>query len=99
MAVNQDISLKNNDLLFINGDFAIQESDQQHIADTINAFAGWWKEHPADGVGVFGYLNSSGKEQALRRSVQINLRSDNYKSSPTVSVDAAGILTINANIQ
>ena len=53
--MNQDFALSANDLYISNGDFAISESDNQHIADTLNAFPGWWKENPADGIGVFAY--------------------------------------------
>lgn len=95
MAVNQDFGLSGNDLVIEDGDFIISNSDQQHIADTINAFPGWWKENPADGVGIFQYLESSGQEQAIERSVKINLQSDGYQvGNPNVSKDAAGTLTI-----
>jgi hypothetical protein len=95
MAVNQDFSLSNNDLVTRDGDFAIAESDEQHVADTINAFPGWWKENPADGVGVFQFMNSSGMEQEISRSVKINLQSDGYTvSNPLVSIDASGLCLI-----
>lgn len=95
MAINTDFALNGNDLGIINGDFASGLSDQQHIADTINAFPGWWKENPEDGVGVFAYLNSSGQEQALERSIKINLQSDGYQvGNPIVNVDSAGTLTV-----
>jgi hypothetical protein len=95
MAANLDILLNNNDLVFENGDFVIGESDQQHIADTINAFPGWWKEDPADGVGIFQYLNSGGQEQAIARSIKINLQSDGYQvGNPNVTTDLAGSMTI-----
>lgn len=95
---NQDIALQGNDILILNGDLAIAESDNQHIADTLNSFPGWWKEYPADGVGVFGYFNSAGQEQTLKRSIQIQLTSDGYKvSNPQVSVSASGQMTVNPN--
>ena len=95
---NQDFALQGNDLFIKDGDFAIAESDTQHIADTMNAFAGWWKEFPADGVGVFSYLGSSGQEQTLKRAIQIELKKDGYNvSNPEVNVSAAGQLSINPN--
>lgn len=95
---NLDIALKGNDLFIANGDLVIAESDTQHVADTINAFPGWWKEHPAEGVGVFQYLNAAGQEQALRRSIIINLQSDGYTvNNPEVSISANGQLNINPN--
>lgn len=96
--MNQDFALLGNDLYIKNGDFAIGESDTQHIADTLNAFPGWWKEFPADGVGVFSFLNAAGQEQTLKRAIQIQLSSDGYTvSNPQVKVNAAGQLDINPN--
>lgn len=95
---NQDFGLQNNDLYIVDGDLAIVESDAQHVADTLNAFPGWWKENPADGVGVFQYLNSAGQEQALRRSIKINLQSDGYTvNNPEVKVNSDGLFEINPN--
>lgn len=95
---NQDFSLQGNDLLIQLGDFAIGVSDNQHIADTLNAFPGWWKQYPADGVGVFAFYNSAGAEQILKRKIAIQLKSDGYTvGNPEVTVSAAGQLTVNPN--
>lgn len=98
MANNLDIALFQNDLQIRDGDFVIGESDEQHVADTINAFPGWWKEFPADGVGIFAYLNSSGQEQALSRAIKLNLSSDGYiVNNPSIIMDSDGTLTVNPN--
>ncbi|KAA2242797.1 oxidase [Chitinophaga agrisoli] len=98
MANSLDIALYQNDLQVRDGDLTIGESDEQHVADTINAFPGWWKEYPADGVGVFAYLNSAGQEQALSRAIKLNLTSDGYiVNNPSIVTDADGILTVNPN--
>lgn len=98
MALSQDLALENNDLLIINGDIAISLSDEQHVADTINAFPGWWKENPADGVGIFAYLESAGQEQALSRSVKIQLQADGYQvANPSLTIDNSGTVTLNPN--
>lgn len=95
--MNQDFAILNNDLLCQNGDIAIAESDVQHIEDTINAFPGWWKNNPQDGVGIFQYVNSIGQEQVIKRAIQINLQSDGYSvSNPEVNV-AGSTITINPN--
>jgi hypothetical protein len=95
--MNQDFAIKDNDLLCQNGDIAIANSDVQHIEDTINAFPGWWKNNPADGVGIFQYVNSSGQEQTIKRSVMLNLQSDGYTvNNPEVNVSGS-IITINPN--
>lgn len=95
---NQDFALQGNDILTQQGDLAIALSDTQHIADTINAFPGWWKQYPADGVGVFAFFNSAGAEQVLKRKLAIQLKSDGYTvGNPEVTVSASGQLTINPN--
>lgn len=87
-----------NDDLYIDpeqGDFAIAPSDEQHIKDTINAFPGWWKQYPADGVGAWSYSGSSGQAQSLVRSIKLQLQSDGYQvNNPQVSF-IGGSLIIN----
>lgn len=100
MANNQDIGLYKNDLIFADGDFAVTTSDIQHVMDTIAAFPGWWKENPADGVGIFQYLNSAGQAQVLERSIKINIMSDGYKSDAVkTTIDNAGNLTVEPNAE
>jgi flavorubredoxin len=94
----QDIKTLNNDVVIENGDFKIFESDQQHIEDTINAYAGWWKENPTDGVGIGLYQNSSGSVQQLSRKIKIELEKDKYKvDNPIIEFDSSSNLNIYPN--
>lgn len=94
----QDLALLDNDLLIQNNDFMIAESDVQHIDDTINAFPGWWKNYPEDGVGIFQYLNSIGTEQTIKKALIINLQSDGYfVNNPIIETDSSGKLNIIPN--
>ncbi len=108
MATRQDIQLSDNAIIIKdknNGennvhdyDFVFGNSDDQHIEDTINAFPGWWKETPADGVGVFSYLKSSGKELQLSRYIMLQLQNDGYQvNSPQIYFDGNGNLIISPN--
>jgi hypothetical protein len=98
--MRKDIALNNNDLVFKSGDIAIGESDTQHIVDTINAFAGWWKEYPLDGVGIMSYTKSFGNIQELNRKVKIELLSDRYAvKAPLVTLSTSGELYINPNVE
>jgi hypothetical protein len=98
MARRQDIAIMNDDLVFVDGDIAIAYSDEQHIQDTVCAAPGSWKEFPSDGVGLFKYLNSSGQEQALSRSIKIQLQVDGYQANnPQVEI-SNGKMTINPNV-
>lgn len=95
---NRDIKTVNNDIVWENGDLSFMDSDEQHIIDTINAYTGWWKEFPTDGVGVGLYQNSAGAQQQLSRKIKIELEKDNYKvSNPILEFDSSGNLNIYPN--
>jgi hypothetical protein len=97
--IRKDIGLEQDgDLMLIDGDLAIRESDQQHIADTINANVGWWKEFPTDGVNIRSYSKSAGGGQMLARKIKIELEKDGYKvNNPVIEFDANGKLNIYPN--
>lgn len=95
MATNYDLALENNDLSISDGDFYVAESDQQHIIDTINAFPGWWKENPADGVGLMAFSKAPSDLQELSRAIKVQLQSDGYNvENPSVTLTPDGQLTI-----
>ncbi|MBC7382248.1 MAG: hypothetical protein H7296_04540 [Bacteroidia bacterium] len=97
--IRRDIGLDSeSDLLIVNGDFSIVESDQQHVADTINANVGWWKEFPIDGVQIVDYSKSAGGAAKLARKIKIELEKDGYKvSNPVIEFGADGKLNIYPN--
>lgn len=100
MAVRYDIALDDNDLIFYQGDLVVAESDSQHIIDTLNAFAGWWKEFPLDGVGIMGYTKSPANVQEINRKIYIEITSDGYRvESPMVTLSPSGELLINPNVE
>lgn len=100
MATRYDLALVNNDLYIdpVKGDFVIAQSDEQHIADTINAFPGWWIENPLDGVGIYQYSHSPVDIRLLNRAITDQLNADGYSlNTPIVSL-AFNNLIINPNI-
>ena len=99
MANRTDFALTDDQaLIFKNGDLVINESDQQHIADTLNANPGWWKEFPTDGVGIINYKNSAGGAQQLARKIKIELEKDGYVvDNPVIEFGADGQLNIYPN--
>jgi uncharacterized protein YgfB (UPF0149 family) len=99
MAVRYDYALDNNELVFKDGDLLVSESDTQHIVDTMNAFAGWWKEFPLDGVGMMSYMKSPVDVQQLNRKILVELESDGYKiKAPVVKLSTSGGLFVNPNV-
>tara|TARA_R110002033_G_scaffold60198_3_gene110294 strand:+ start:12338 stop:12643 length:306 start_codon:yes stop_codon:yes gene_type:complete len=78
MAEVQDIDLIENELSFADGDFNVEFSDPQHQEDIIAEEVGSYKQYPLLGVGVLKYLNSSGSELVLKRSILVQLETDGY---------------------
>lgn len=99
MASRIDILLNNNDIVVSNNDIYLTESDSQHIIDTINAFAGWWKENFSHGVGIVSYYKGSGIEQKLSKAIKLNLKADGYDCSPKVSFNSSGKLVVDPNVK
>ena len=99
MAKRKDFLLDDDgDLMFTNGDILIGESDQQHVIDTCNAFVGWWKEFPIDGVGIGDFSKSAGGAQQIARKIKIELEKDGYTvDNPVVEFGSDGKLNIYPN--
>jgi hypothetical protein len=78
--VNDLLEDSDGDILIVNGDLTIGESDNTHISDVIVANKGDWKEYPLLGVGINAYLNSSGMQQFVTNEIKKQLDSDGYGS-------------------
>ena len=70
----------NGDALITNGDFVIDENDEDHIIDIVNSNQGDWKEYIFCGVGIDNYLNSSGAQLQLKKQILLQLAQDGYSS-------------------
>ncbi|WP_312310945.1 hypothetical protein [Empedobacter brevis] len=71
------------DLEIINGDFVIDESDQQHIGDIFIAQKGEFKEFPQVGFGAVNYIKTNVSPSEFERDLRIQLEYDNY-SNPEI---------------
>ena len=82
----KDIILnETNDLVFVNGDFKLDYSDEQNMASVIRANKGEFKQFPTIGVGIDYFLNSAkdiATQHDLEREidVQFKLNKLNYTS-------------------
>jgi phage baseplate assembly protein W len=94
----KDILLENNDLLIINGDFVLADSEEQHIRDIIQANKGEFRENPLMGAGIQNYINAPGNNlEAFKGAVRKSLMLDNY-SINSLSIEAKdGGVVINCN--
>lgn len=66
------------DLIFINGDIKINESDTQHVEHILITDKGQFRQFPLIGVGVARYYHGSVNKQELKQSVKLQLESDGY---------------------
>ena len=77
--MRQDILLdNNNDLQLYNGDFVIDNSDQQHVEHIVHAQKGEYKASPELGVGIEQMLNSEEPMEFLIEAKK-NLEYDGQK--------------------
>ena len=72
----------NDDLLFVEGDLVIGDSDEQHIRHIFLMHQGENKESPLTGFGASRFLkNSSQSKQKFIRELQVQLKNDGYENS------------------
>ncbi|MEE9408122.1 MAG: hypothetical protein V3V28_08615 [Polaribacter sp.] len=84
--MNKDIALdENGDLKIVDGDFVIEESDQQHVIDVFNSSAGEFKEFPLVGFGAIKYLKGIKKENEFKRDLIVQLQNVGYEN-PTIDL-------------
>lgn len=65
------------DLLFDDGDFAVGDSDAQHVEDILFASPGHWKQNPLVGADVRQNINGTVTNESKRR-IQLQLEADGY---------------------
>ncbi len=72
---------ENKDLAFTNGDFAVDNTDQQNIELILLSHKGSFKEYPILGVGITDYLKSPEIISRLRLENEISnqLEYDNFR--------------------
>lgn len=67
-----------NELSTVNGDFAIGESDSQHIRHLLEAMKGHYRHNPVIGANIKALLNGSDDIQDKVNEVQSQLEGDGF---------------------
>jgi len=79
MAV-KDIALDDElELVILDGDFKIVESDTTHIELILREHLGGFKQFPLVGMGIDDELASPGRQQIIKRNMGVQLTNDGYK--------------------
>ncbi|AMO19231.1 hypothetical protein [Flavobacterium columnare] len=68
------------DLAFVNGDFFVSQSNQQHIEDIIDLQLGELKEFPLAGFGAINYIKRTITADEFKRDLKIQLNYDGYNN-------------------
>ncbi len=69
------------DLKIENGDFAVGDSNQQHVVHIFKSFQGEWKQNPLIGFGASRYLKkTTNKRQEFLRNLKLQLKFDSYEN-------------------
>jgi len=87
---------ENGGLAFANGDFAIGQSDQQHVEDIIDLQPGEIKEFPVIGFGAINYIKRTITVDEFKRDLKIQLNMDGY-ANPVIDT-SKGIENLNIEI-
>jgi hypothetical protein len=82
------------DLVIVNGDFQLVESDDIHIENILKANKGYFFETPLIGVGIINELKGSKSGQELKQDIRRQLVLDNFNVQK-IEIDENGI-SINA---
>lgn len=83
-----------NGLLIEGGDFAVVESEQDHIREIIISNKGEWKRHPLVGVGSLDFLNSPGNIDEIKKRIKLQLEFDNFIVEDIVLLDGGEIRVV-----
>jgi hypothetical protein len=95
----KDIALENGDLQYMQGDFAIADSDAMHIQHILLAGKGHYKHSAITGCSVFKMLNSpntAGVVDGFLHTVKNQLEYDGYGQIKFVNNDGIENLNIAA---
>ena len=75
--VAKDIKFEN-DIVILNGDFVVFESDEVHIENILKSNKGYFFENPLVGLGIVKEINSSKTIQELKQDVRRQLVLDDF---------------------
>jgi hypothetical protein len=72
------ITDENGDLIILNGDFKVNESDSQHVEHIVIADKGQFRQFPLIGVGIKKTINGSVNPQRVKQQIKLQLESDGF---------------------
>jgi hypothetical protein len=93
--MTKDAILVEEDLHFLNGDFLIDESTEQHLQHLLKANEGEYKQWPFMGIGILKNIKQSFNPMArlnLEREILLQLEADGVKNAE-VNVSEEGVIT------
>ena len=99
MATYKDLIVdETGDLIIVNGDVKIDESDTQHVDHIVVADKGQFRQFPLIGVGILRMVNGSPNPQELKQQIKLQLESDGYNVRQ-ITIDPNDMLSINIDAE
>jgi hypothetical protein len=96
MIKREDILLTDSeDIQFLNGDFLVGVSDQQHVQHILKANKGHYYQSPLIGLGSRDLVNGTFRRDLIKQQIKTQLKSDNYQPLEVV-IDESFNIFINA---
>ena len=87
---------ENDDLLIIDGQLVIGESDEQHVRHIVLSTQGDFKEHPLMGFGLSRYLKTPVLEtEKFKRELAVQLKADGYTNPDIDLTEGIEKFTVN----
>lgn len=87
----------NDDLLIAGGDFAVDDSNDQHVEIIFDCVKGEIRENPSLGFGAMHILKSTLTDVDVKRQVRVELNKDGYEDADIVVNREMGVLEINVD--
>lgn len=84
----------NDTLQLKDGDFLLEESEQYHISDIMEANKGEYRQYPLIGVGAANFLNSPTPLDEIRKRISVQLVYDNFKVEEISRLKSGEILIV-----
>jgi hypothetical protein len=93
-----DIMLDDNDDLMIsNGDFFVDDSNDQHVAIIFDCVKGEIRENPSLGFAAMHLLKSNITDIEVKRLLRVELNKDGYEDANIDINREHGVMNINVN--
>jgi hypothetical protein len=74
------INDEDDDLLIKDGDFVVDASEEQEIAEILKSNPGAWKQNPLTGFGLVKKIRAEVSEEEIKKGIDTQLSLDGFRN-------------------